>query len=293
VHVQLEHLASVSRAIEPCLDAREAIARVRVDIDRAVHVAIVPAIERAVGLVRVVVARGEGEEYRRDVPLAAEGVSATVTIEVNLAHNQKASPLSLAPDIWWSDGSRWTIGLTHSMASVDRFQPGGSLCVRTDALYCDSTYRGGHLDARYALALAGDTTISPRARFLLRDIEPAKPAITAGALVEHTRGRFHFRADPYLQLGLANRDQGNRAALFLPLQVALAATSRITATLDTGWNAELAVLGDGWHVPVAPGAQLRIDEHLAVGTTVGFASLLGPQNTPKQRVLFIGLSWRE
>ncbi|HUS27187.1 MAG TPA: hypothetical protein VMZ53_01725 [Kofleriaceae bacterium] len=221
------------------------------------------------------------------MPLAAD-----VTIEVNLAYHAKASPLSLAPDLWWND-AHWTIGLTHSMASVDRFQPGGSLCVRTDELYCDSTYRGSGVDARYAFSLAGDTTVSPRARLLLRDIEPVKPAITAGALVEHTHGRFSFAADPYVQLGLANRDQGNRAALFVPLHVALAVTSRVSPTLDTGWNAELAVLGDGWHVPLALGAEVRIDAHFTVGADVGFAAMLGPQNTPKQRVLFVGVSWRE
>jgi hypothetical protein len=221
------------------------------------------------------------------VPLAAD-----VTIEANLAHNAKASPLSLAPDIWWSD-SQWTIGLTHSNASVDRFQPGGSLCIRTDALYCDSTYRGSNLDARYAITVADDTTISPRVRFLLRDVEPVKPALTAGALVEYNHSRWSLRADPYLQLGLANRDQGNRAALFMPIQIALAATSRITPTLDTGWNAELAVIGDNWHVPLAVGSQVRIDAHFAVGATLGLASLLGPQNTPKQRVLFLGVSWNE
>ena len=221
------------------------------------------------------------------MPLAAD-----VTIEANLAHNAKASPLSLAPDIWWHE-PRWTIGFTHSMASVDRFQPGGSLCVRTDDLYCDKTYRGSNVDARYAFPLAGDTTVSPRVRFLLRDTDPLKPAITAGALVEPTHGRFAFRADPYLQLGIANTQKGNRTALFIPLQVALVATSRITPTLDTGWNAELAVIHDDWHVPVAPGVRVRIDSHFTIGATVGFASLLGPQNTPKQRVLFLGLSWQE
>ena len=221
------------------------------------------------------------------MPLAAD-----VTIEANLAHATKANPLSLAPDIWWNE-SRWTIGLSHSMGSVDRFEPGGTMCLRTDDFYCGSVYRGSNLDARYAFSLPGNTTVSPRARFLLRDIDPVKPAITAGALVEHTHGRFGFRADPYLQIGLANTGQGNRAALWIPLQFAIAATSRITPTLDTGWNAELAVIGDDWHVPVAPGVRVRIDSHVTVGAQVGFAALLGPQNTPKERVLFVGLSWTE
>ena len=52
-------------------------------------------------------------------------LEADLTLEVNLAHNAKASPLSLAPDIWCGVLPRWTIGLVHSKASVDRFAPGG------------------------------------------------------------------------------------------------------------------------------------------------------------------------
>jgi len=220
------------------------------------------------------------------VPAPDVPVTVDLTVEVNLAHNAKASPLSLAPDIWWSE-SRWTIGVTHSNASVDRFQPGGSLCVRTDSLYCDSTYRGSNIDARYQLT----PWLAPRARFLIRDVDPFKPAITLGALHEHQHGRFHFRADPYLQLGLANQDQGNRAAIFLPVELGIEPTCRWLITLDTGWNSELAVIRDDWHIPLALGVRAEATPHWSVGATVGFASLLGPQNTPKQRVLFLGASW--
>jgi hypothetical protein len=206
---------------------------------------------------------------------------------MNLAHNAKASPLSLAPDIWWSE-DRWTIGFTHSNASVDRLEPGGSLCVRTDLLYCDSVYRGSGLDARYAVT----DWISPRARFLVRDIEPFKPAVTLGAAIERAYGRWEISADPYLQLGLANRGDGNRAAIWLPVAFT-AAVSRFDFTLHTGWNSELAILRDGWHIPLALGASADVDDHFELGATVGFASMLGPQNTPKQRVLFVTLSWEE
>lgn len=214
-------------------------------------------------------------------------VSADVIVEVNLAHNQKVSPLTVAPDIWWSE-SRFTIGFTHSNASVDRFQPGGSLCVRTDALYCDSVYRGSHLDARYHV----NDWLAPRARVLVRDIEPFKPAVTLGASMEFERGRYELTLDPYLQLGLANRDQGNRAALFIPITGAVE-VSRFELALHTGWNSELAVIRDDWHIPVALGASAEVNDHYEIGATLGFASLLGPQNTPKQRVLFINVSWEE
>jgi hypothetical protein len=160
--------------------------------------------------------------------------------------------------------------------------------VRTDLLYCDSVYRGSGLDARYAVT----DWLAPRARFLLRDIEPLKPAVTLGATIEREYGRWEISADPYLQLGLANRGEGNRAAIWLPVALT-AEVSRFDFTLHTGWNSELAVIADDWHIPLALGASADLDEHFELGATVGFASMLGPQNTPKQRVLFVTLSWEE
>lgn len=227
----------------------------------------------------------------RPIVLPAGRVAAELTVEVNLAHNFWAEPLSLAPDVWWGVTSRWTVGLVHSNASVDRFAPGASLCLREDPLYCDSLYRGSGLDVRYA-AIRGPVAVAPRARALVRDVDPFKPALALGALAKWTRGRYAVTADPYIQLGLANTGLGNRAALFVPVQLAVQPTCRWQLALDTGYNSELAVIRDGWHIPVAIGARARATAHIDVAATVGFASLLGPQNTPKQRVLFLSVGWR-
>jgi hypothetical protein len=97
-------------------------------------------------------------------------------------------------------------------------------------------------------------------------------------------------ADPYLQLGLANRDRGNRAQLWLPVTLAVEPARSWQLALHTGWNSELAIVRDGWKVPVAVGVRARARDALELGVTLGFASLLGPQNTPKQRVLFVTLA---
>lgn len=217
-----------------------------------------------------------------------------VTLEVNLAHNFWAEPLSLAPDVWWGVTPKLTVGLVHSNASVDRFAPGSSLCLRTDdgALYCDALYRGSGIDARY-LAVDGDIAIAPRMRVLLRDVDPFKPAITLGALAKWQRGRMAVTVDPYLQLGLANTGVGNRAQIWIPVQLAVQPTCRWQIALHTGWNSEVAtVTKDGWHIPIALGVQARATTEIDLGATLGFASLLGPQNTPKQRVLFVTMGWR-
>lgn len=229
----------------------------------------------------------------RPVVLPHNGIAAELTIEANLAHNFWASPLSLAPDLWWGATDRLTLGLVHSSASLERFAPGGSVCVRTDdVLYCDSFYRGSGFDARFLAYNGGGIGIAPRVRLLARDIDPFKPALTVGALAKWTRGRYAITVDPYVQLGLANQELGNRSQLFLPIEFAVQPTCRWQLALSTGWNSAFTGLSDGWHVPVAVGARARATMQLDVAVTVGFPTLLGPQNTPKQRVLFVAVGWR-
>lgn len=243
-----------------------------------------PAAAHAEGQARDIVERA--------VVLRSGALAAELTLEVNLAHNFWAEPLSLAPDVWWGVTDALTIGIVHSGQSVDRFVPGGSLCLRTDPLYCDSLYRGSGLDARYLAVARGPLSIAPHVRALVRDVEPFKPAVTMGAIARWTRGRFAIESDPYLQLGLANTEDGNRAALFVPIQLAVQPTCRWLVSLDTGWNSELRLLRDGWHVPLGVGVRARATAHVDVGATLGFTTLLGPQNTPKQRALFVSVGWR-
>jgi hypothetical protein len=215
-------------------------------------------------------------------------IEARLVVELDAAANHVAQPTSLAPDVWWGVAPRWTIGLVHSGPSVDRIEPGATFCLAsTQPLVCDHVYRGSGLDARYALT----DWLAPRARILLRDIAPVKPAVTLGAELRWQRGRTSITADPYVQIGLANTDRGNDHALFAPVQLALD-HCRWRTWLDTGWNSNLAVLRDGWHIPVGVGVRARIAPQLDLAGELGFPSLLGPQNTPKERVVFVFVTTR-
>ncbi|MBV8763040.1 MAG: hypothetical protein JO257_37485 [Deltaproteobacteria bacterium] len=220
---------------------------------------------------------------------ATGAIDAQLVTEIDLEPGHVARPFSLAPDLWWGAAPRWTIGLVHSHASVDRFEPGATLCLASsDPLACTHIYRGSGLDARYAAL----PWLAPRARLLLRDISPVKPAVTLGALVQGRWGRFALDADPYLQLGLANRDKGNDHALVLPVRAAVdLGSSRVW--IDTGWNADFATWRDGWRVPVGAGVKVHVSSY-DVGGELGFPSLLGPQNTPKVRelIVFVATRWQ-
>jgi len=227
----------------------------------------------------------------RALVLDPGGVDVRVTAELGLATGRFARPVSLAPDVWVGVTPRLTIGLLHSNASVDQIDARASFCFRGDARSCDRAYRGSGLDVRWSWR-EGTLAIAPRGRLLVRDIDPWKPAVTVGALARWTQGRYAITSDPYLRLGLANRDLGNRAALVAPIWLGVQPTCRWLLALHTGWDSELATWRDGWHIPVGVEAVARVTDHLDLGVAAGFPHLLGPQNNIKERAMAITLEVR-
>lgn len=228
----------------------------------------------------------------RPIVLAHGELEAHLVADINLAPGQLGHSPSLAPDVWVGISPELTVGLFHSNPSVDRFAPGATFCVvHQDTIGCDSTYHGSGIDVRYS-ALRGPLAIAPRARVTLREIDPFKPALVLGALLRWTRGRFAITGDPYLQLGLANTDLGNRHELYLPVTFAVQPLRRWEVALRTGWNSVLAIWRDGWHIPVAFATCVAATRQLDVGAMLGFSTLLGPQNTAKERALFFTVAWR-
>ena len=243
------------------------------------------------------------DRIARPLVLAEHQVEANLTLDLNLAPGTVfAKPISLAPDVWFGVLPQLTVGLVHSMPSVDRFTPGATYCVVTEPFLCPDAYHSSGIDALYSVHDDGELAVAPRLRFLIRQIDPVKPAITLGALVRWTRGRYAITGDPYLQIGLANTDQGNRHALFLPVTFAVQPIGRWEVALRTGFNSSLVryvdlkgekhIATDQWHIPIAIETRVRIDAHFDVGVMLGFSSLLGPQNTAKERALFFMLGYR-
>lgn len=212
-------------------------------------------------------------------------VRVDVSVEASLL-TPLAHPLALAPDIWWGATPRLTIGLIHSSQSLDQIDARSSFCLRSGDYGCEHFYLGSGIDARYQI-LDGAVQLSPRVRALVRDVDPFKPAITVGALIHYPFGDWSLTSDPYLQVGLANTDEGNRAQLWLPLFLQWK-----FLWLHTGYNAELANAGDAYHIPIALGGRYQIDACWGISLEAGFASLLGPQNTPKDRTAILTVTWQ-
>lgn len=227
----------------------------------------------------------------RPLVLDERAVELRLTAEIGVRPRILGRPLSLAPDAWWGVARDWTLGLIHSSASVDQIDAGATLCVRDLAVpVCSHAYRGSGVDVRYS-ARAGALAIAPRARVLVRDIDPFKPAVTLGALVRWTRGRFAIASDPYLRLPLAAAELGNRAALSIPLWFAVQPAPGWMIAVHTGFDADVAVLRDGSHGPFGVAATARVTSEVDVAVELGWGRLLGPQYDAKVGAILISAAW--
>jgi len=250
-------------------------------------------VRAAVAAIALSATTARADVTDRRLVLDGNQVELAATLEVSIATDPFAEPTSLAPDLWWGATPQLTIGLTHSRASVDQIAAGASFCLRTADPGCDRTYRGSNLDVRYLVYEDGTVGIAPRARLLLRDVDPMKPALALGATARWRHGRYSIAADPFVQLGLYNRDQGNRTQLWLPVYLELAFACHWLVAVHTGWNAEVAGITDAWHLPLGFAARVSATRFLDIGLEAGFSTLAGPQNNVKQRAAMLTVAWHD
>ena len=238
---------------------------------------------------------GGGTSARADPPsdlgarplvLGEHQLAAALTVEADLARGAAGAPVSVAPDLWFGATAHLTVGIIHSDPTIDRIGTGAGVCIA-----CDHAYRGGGVEARYSVR-AGDLALAPRARLLIRGLAPLEPALTVGALARWTHGRFAITSDPYLRIGLANRDI-NPPAVVLPLWLEIQPARRWSAALHTGWGASLPVAPNAWHVPLALDLRLRATAAIELFAEVGFTSLVGPDNHMQERALALTAAWHD
>jgi hypothetical protein len=234
---------------------------------------------------------GPTDLVARPIVLDEGGLDLRLTVEIGLRNFHLGQPLSLAPDAWWGVARDWTIGVIHSDPSVDQIEAGATICVRDSFVpTCAHPYRGSGVDVRFG-ALAGALAVAPRVRLLVRDVDPFKPAMTLGALVRWTRGRFAITSDPFVRVPLANGDLGNRSALSIPLWLSMQPARGWMITAHTGFDADLAVLRDGSHSPFGLGVTMRVTHEVDVAIEAGWGKLFGPQYNAKDSAVLITAGW--
>ena len=103
------------------------------------------------------------------------------------------------------------------------------------------------------------------------------------------RGRAWWAAQPEVAVGLANRGNGNRDALIVPVWLGLT-TGPVDAWVETGLRGAIDGFTEVVEIRLGLGVGYRW-RAFAGGVTAGFPQLLGPQNSGNIRTGTLWLSW--
>ena len=227
----------------------------------------------------------------RDLVLEREQVELAVALEASLMTGKWGEPSSVAPDAWVGATDELTVGVVHSSRAIGVLDAGLGLCFTGSDHGCPRAYDNAGLDARYAVK-RGWLAAAARARLVAASFDPFKPFVAIGGLGRLHRGRFAVIADPHVQIGLANRDQGNRDWIRVPLGLAAEPVlGRWTIALRTGLDGEVAVFGEAYMIPIGIDTTVRVGR-VDVSLMAAFPSLLGPLNQYRTRVVWLSASAR-
>ena len=226
----------------------------------------------------------------RPLVLPRFGVEAAAVLELDVSR-RLGEPASLAPDVWFGATDDLTVGVVHSARALSIVDAGLGVCFRGEEHGCPRAYDNVGVEARWSLA-RGALAAAARGRFVVRTFDAWKPRFGAGALVRWSRGRLGITGDPALSVGLANRDEGNRAQLDVPLWLAVQPTCRWALHVRTGVHGSLATFGDTFEVPIGLGVTAAAHRRVDIAVEAAFRRLLGPLNDYKNRMAWVALTVR-
>lgn len=227
----------------------------------------------------------------RPVVLPAGTVEAVANMEGWLLPGHALHAVSVAPDVYVGITSRLTVGVITSNRALARLAAGSGVCFGSVSSGCVARISNIGMDAKFRLS-AGAWTLAPHGRLVMRQFDPLKPALLVGALLGWQYRRWAVVADPYLQLGLLNQDQGNRNSVHIPMWLRVQPTCRWQLALRTGFDSDLAVLRDGWHGVLGGVVTTALRTNVELELSAGMRSAFGPQNTSKERSVALAVIFR-
>jgi hypothetical protein len=217
-------------------------------------------------------------------------LEASLTYEVDVSKRAAGEPWSLAPDLSYGVTDELTLGLVHSARALSLIDSGQGVCFSGHD--CRGIYDDVTIDSRYALLSRDGFTLAARLRFANHAFSPWKPSLRPGLYARWTHGRFAITTDPQVQVGLANRERGNRDWVRWPLWFGFQPARHVMLALRTGVEGEWVTLRDSYLVSAGLDLTVRVRWDLDASLSLGFPAALGPLNDGFERHLGVTVTGR-
>lgn len=195
---------------------------------------------------------------------------------INMSDERVFEPVYIAPHFYWGVSDHVTIGITH-----DR-----GLCVTGPTRGCgDRPYNDVGFGMLVGLVNAQAFELDLHMGVPVGNFDPFMVGIKSGMLGRIRGDVVAFVFDPFLYVGLSERDQGNREALVLPFWFYFQATPRVAPFVGAAVQGPLDNFGDLAQIPVEGGVVFEVSNNVDLGFVFRFNNLLGNDGGPDSRDL--------
>ena len=203
---------------------------------------------------------------------------------INLSSDRVFKPFAIAPDIYYGVSDKLSVGLTH----------GVGLCLTGESNGCGKVYNDVGLDAIFSLSLKENMQIAAHGGLDFSALDPFTLALRIGALIKFTSGKITIFADPFISIGITEREPdamamvalANKEAIGIPVTVSFQANEKLnafarlnfgglSASNPTGGAAPFDGLGDFYAIGLSVGALFAVSNKLDVGGEIVLPFLVG------------------
>jgi hypothetical protein len=199
------------------------------------------------------------------------GIAIHASLEVGMSKDSGGDPISIAPDVWYGVSDKLAVGLTHSAYGTTGFWTGqgNSLCVAGD--FCKNAdgdtefYDNGGVQAKFGFMQSADMSIAAVGGLMYNVPDPFRMGLRAGIDGMWHSGKIGVAFTPSIQIGLNERDAGNKETLNVPVALMYMASPQLHVGLQTGIRGPLDGFGDAYSVPVGVGAMFMVNPNINVG----------------------------
>jgi hypothetical protein len=193
-------------------------------------------------------------------------------------------PFSIAPDIYYGVSDQLTLGLIHSAASVGVVGAGSGICLAGEEKGCAKVYDNIGLDGIFSLS-KGTVDLAAHAGVLVNSFDPMLLSVKLGVLGRFNAGKLAVVFDPWIGIGVTERDAGNKELINVPVNIQFQATPQLAAWVGSGIFGPLDGFGDAYFVPLNIGALFGVSSKIDAGAAFGFLNIGGKNSSADFRAL--------
>jgi len=233
-----------------------------------------------------------------DLTLKQGGVSVDGDVVINMSKELVGKPIQIVPNLYYGVTSELTAGVTHN-PGAEVFQAGGGfaggrfdtatrgVCITGVSKGCEKVYNNISADALFSFMRARNVDLAAHGGVDFLFLDPFWLSLRLGVKGKAMAGPLVIVVDPALNLGLINRNDGNKELLALPARVGLR-IARLDVGGSIGLFGPIDHFSDLYTIPVGFGAAVAVNGAVDVRAQFTFTNLAGKNSSADGRALSVG-----